>query len=40
MKIYLDLCTCDDKFLRKAKDINNLKIEALSPIELTNEIEE
>lgn len=33
-------CTCDDKFLKRAKNINNLKVKAVSPIEITNEIEE
>ncbi|MFQ5651635.1 MAG: PIN domain-containing protein, partial [bacterium] len=32
-------CTCDDKFLRKAKSIKDLKTTAVSPIELIDEIE-
>ncbi len=27
-------CTCDDKFLKKAKFLNDLKLEIVSPIEL------
>jgi predicted nucleic acid-binding protein len=32
-------CTCDDKFLKKAKSIKDLKTTAVSPIELIDEIE-
>jgi len=32
-------CTCDDKFLKKAKSIIDLKTTAVSPIELIDEIE-
>ncbi|CAN5179314.1 PIN domain-containing protein [soil metagenome] len=31
-------CTCDDKLLKKAKTISDLKIKAISPLELTEEI--
>lgn len=33
------LCTCDDKFLKRAQAINNLKIKVISPVELIEEIE-
>lgn len=33
------LCTCDDRFYKKAKSIRNLKIKIFSPIELIKEIE-
>jgi predicted nucleic acid-binding protein len=33
-------CTCDDRFLKKAKAIHDLKIKAVSPIELAEEIEQ
>lgn len=32
-------CTCDDKFLKKAMVIENLKIKVVSPIELIKELE-
>ncbi len=32
-------CTCDDKFLKKAKRIANLKMQAVSPLELIQELE-
>ena len=32
-------CTCDDKFLKEAKSIKDLKTTAISPIELIDEIE-
>jgi len=32
-------CTCDDDFLKKAKALKNLKVKAVSPIELVGEIE-
>jgi predicted nucleic acid-binding protein len=32
-------CTCDDKFLKKAKSIHKLKTKIVSPIELIEEIE-
>lgn len=32
-------CTCDDKFLKKAKSIKVLKTTAVSPIQLIDEIE-
>lgn len=32
-------CTCDDKFLNRAKAIDNLKTKAVSPIKLIEEIE-
>lgn len=31
-------CTCDDKFLKKAKAQNDLKIKVVSPLELADEI--
>ncbi len=31
-------CTCDDKFLKKAKAQNDLKIKIVSPLELAEEI--
>lgn len=31
-------CTCDDKFLRKAKSRSDLKIKIVSPLELAEEI--
>lgn len=31
-------CTCDDKLLKKAKSQNDLKIKAVSPLELIREI--
>ncbi|MCB9150176.1 MAG: PIN domain-containing protein [Caldilineaceae bacterium] len=33
-------CTCDDRFLRRAKMIANLKIRVFSPLELIEAIEE
>jgi predicted nucleic acid-binding protein len=33
-------CTCDDKFLKKAKGIRGLKVRAISPVELIEEIEQ
>jgi predicted nucleic acid-binding protein len=33
-------CTCDDKFLKKAKKISDLVIKVISPIELIEEIKE
>ncbi len=32
-------CTCDDKFLNKAKTIQGIKVRAVSPVELIEEIE-
>lgn len=32
------ICTCDDKLLKKAKTIGNLKVTAISPIELLKEV--
>ena len=32
-------CTCDDKFLKKAKAVSDLKIKVVSPLELIEEIE-
>jgi predicted nucleic acid-binding protein len=32
-------CTCDDKFLKKAKRISSLKTQAVSPLELIQELE-
>ena len=32
-------CTCDDKFLKKAKTINDLSVKAVSPLELIEAIE-
>jgi predicted nucleic acid-binding protein len=32
-------CTCDDKFLKKAKAVSDVKIKVVSPIELIEEIE-
>lgn len=32
-------CTCDDRFLRGAKTVDNLKIEVVSPLELMEVIE-
>jgi predicted nucleic acid-binding protein len=32
-------CTCDDKFLKKAKEIRDLRIRAMSIFELLKEIE-
>lgn len=32
-------CTCDDKFLNRAKAIQRIKIKAVSPLELIEEIE-
>ena len=31
-------CTCDDDFLKKAKELGDLKVKAVSPIELLEEI--
>lgn len=31
-------CTCDDKFLKKARECMDLKVKAVSPIELLEEI--
>lgn len=31
-------CTCDDKFLKKAKAQNDLKIKVVSPLELAEEV--
>ena len=31
-------CTCDDRFLRRAKAISDLKTQAVSPIELIEEL--
>ena len=33
-------CTCDDKFLRKAKAISDLKVKAVSPLELIEVLED
>jgi predicted nucleic acid-binding protein len=32
-------CTCDDKFLKRAKAVQTLKTKVVSPIELIEEIE-
>jgi len=32
-------CTCDDRFLKKAKHIANLKSQAVTPLELIQELE-
>jgi predicted nucleic acid-binding protein len=32
-------CTCDDKFLRKAKSLEGLKIKVVSPTELVMEVD-
>jgi predicted nucleic acid-binding protein len=32
-------CTCDDRFLRKAKTLEGLRLKVVSPIELIEEIE-
>jgi predicted nucleic acid-binding protein len=32
-------CTCDDRLLRKARQISGLKIRAISPLELIEELE-
>jgi predicted nucleic acid-binding protein len=32
-------CTCDDKFLKKAKAVSDVKIKVVSPLELIEEIE-
>jgi predicted nucleic acid-binding protein len=32
-------CTCDDKFLKKAKAVRDVKIKVVSPLELIEEIE-
>jgi predicted nucleic acid-binding protein len=32
-------CTCDDKFLKKAQAVSDLKIKVVSPIKLVEEIE-
>lgn len=31
-------CTCDDAFLKKAKNIKNLKVSVVSPLELAEEL--
>jgi predicted nucleic acid-binding protein len=33
------LCTCDDRFLRKAKTLRNANVQVVSPIELIEEME-
>lgn len=33
------LCTCDDKFLKRAKSLNDLKVRVVSPIELIEVLE-
>lgn len=33
-------CTCDYRFLKKAKKLGNLKVKGVSPLELIKEIEE
>ena len=33
------LCTCDDKFLNKAKAVNDLSVKVVSPLELIEAIE-
>lgn len=33
------LCTCDDQFLRRAKEIGDVRVRVVSPIELIEEIE-
>ncbi len=33
-------CTCDDRFLKKAKAVQDLKTKAVSPVELIREIEQ
>jgi len=32
-------CTCDDNILKKSKQINDLKVKVLSPVDLVQEIE-
>ncbi len=32
-------CTCDDRFLKKAKRLPDLKLKAVSPLELVEELE-
>ena len=32
-------CTCDDRFLKQAKKLKNLKVKVVSPLELIQEIE-
>ena len=33
------LCTCDDRFLRRAQSLENLRTKVVSPVELISEIE-
>jgi len=33
------LCTCDDRFLRRAQSIADLKVEVVGPVELVGELE-
>lgn len=33
-------CTCDDQLLRKAKRVEGLRVKAISPVELVQEIEQ
>ena len=33
-------CTCDDRLLRNAKKVNDLKVKVLNPVDLIREIEE
>jgi len=33
-------CTCDDKFLKKAKTLQDIQTQAVSPLELIAEIEQ
>ena len=33
------LCTCDDRFLRRARAVENVRVRVVSPIELIEEIE-
>lgn len=32
------MCTCDDKFLKKCLNLDNLKVEAISPLDLIKKI--
>ena len=32
-------CTCDDNILKKSKQINDLKVKVMSPVDLVQEIE-
>jgi len=33
------LCTCDDQFLRRAKEVADIRVRVVSPLELIEEIE-